>query len=200
MKYPFLYSIPVLALLLSCSVEENVSQEDLIRENINAYSEAIPKYWENLNIDFSKLFDYNSRQNASDETKRAFGFITKDLQEELAKKADSDHAYINFALHEGKALIGSVQFGNEVEGIFTEYITLNSNVIRPYVYFTHNHELYNQNKDFNKKYYREIVMSTSENNLSLEEFIKAKLEKPGSSADFKVYVDASSSKLYGFVE
>lgn len=201
MKKPLFFAIPMLVLLFSCSVEENVvEQHSAIPEWDNeALAKALADTWKDIDINYQKLFDYSTIMSASEETKRAFGFITKDLQEELAKRTDSDHAYISFTLHDGKAFIGSVQFGNETEGIFTEYISLNSNGIRPYVYFTHNLEFYNQNKDFDKKYYREIILSTNENR-SLEEFIRAKLVKPDGTADFKVYVSASSSKLYGYVD
>lgn len=197
MKKPLLFAIPVFALLFSCSVEENVADETLIQKNVNAYAEGLSKSWENLNIDFSKLFDYKSMQNASEETKRAFSFITKDVQEELAKRPETDHAYVSFYLYNGKAGLETLFFGNSNKGVFTECQSFHKFGLRPYVYFVGDAAFYSEDLKFKNENCLNLDPATDKGT-ALENYTARKLSKEDGIAEFVVYVDATSSKIYGY--
>ncbi len=195
-KHSFLFALPLAALLFSCSAEENIAQDAVIKENINAYVETTGKSWENLNIEFSKLFDYDSAQKASEETARAYALIAKELQKELANRPGSDQGIIKFYLYMGRGTLGSVWFADSKKGIFTECIAMNSTCVRPYTHFIIDTSFYAQHIEFNKKRYSEI--DCNDIDAKLQEFINANLEQPQGIAEFMVVVDATSSKLYGY--
>lgn len=195
MKKILFFAIP-LAMVCSCSVEENVAQEP--KWDKEAYAQAIMEAWKNLDIDFSKLFDYNTSQIAAKETERAFAFITTDIQDELAKRPDCDHAMLSFHLYQGKASLGAAYFADSDKGVFRECFAFQDFGIRLYTYFINDPNFYAKHIEMDKERCIALASDSDRGENKITSFISDKLRTPDGVAEFKVYVDATSSKLYGY--
>ncbi len=159
-----------------------------------AYGEAYINRCQGLTIDFSKLFDYTTTAKATEGIENAVAFITKDTQDELARHPECDHAYIRIYLYSGRGSLASVWYGDSQGKVFRDNYTIATNGIRPYQMFNDNKEFYAKNEETISNSY--IVLDTSKGN-SVNGFIEGKLSQPDGVTEFMVYVDATSSRLYG---
>ncbi len=80
---------------LSCSVEENASTQQFTTSETelfdNLFSEGL-----DIDIDFSRLFEYSTINEAKFKTNESIAHIVKDAREELAQRPDCTHASIAF--------------------------------------------------------------------------------------------------------
>jgi len=103
-------------------------------------------------------------------------------------------------LYKGKAGLNTVWFADAGRGVFTECMAFNTIGIRPYNYFIGDASYYSQYSDFNKKHFKGLADNKIAKGGELPAFITEKLAKEDGIAEFMVYVDKDSSRLYGFTE
>lgn len=197
-KTLLLAAIPVFGLLFSCSAEEEVIETKTSRFNSEDIAKGLAKGMEGIEIDFSRLFEYSTIQEAQSETHKAIDGIIKDSREELAQRPDCNKAFVGFYIYAGKACLTSVCFVDSKEGAIKENFVYFNKGIRNYT---------NMLKEplaqqlFIADYYAnaEQLFAVDKDKEALDSFLKSKLQdtKTKGVAQFIVAVDASDTVVMG---
>jgi len=192
MRKLLLPSIISTSLLLSCSAEEQFTEIKASRLNSQDIGKALAQGFGSIEIDFSRLFEYATIEDAQKETHKAIEGITRDAQDELAQRPDCTHAHIGFIIHAGDASLVSVRFTDANERVVREnFIYFNKGSIRSYPSFNGSAELYEASQKTLATILKEIE------NKDLDSYIKSNLISQRGVAEFVVVVDATNTVVYG---
>jgi hypothetical protein len=178
---------------LSCSVEENAAAQEATTSETelfdNLFSEGL-----DIDIDFSRLFEYSTVNEAKVKTNESIAFIVKDAREELAKRPDCTHASVAFFITSGKATMHAVSFLNKEQKVYKEHNAITKAGVRPYTHLIGNStKVYLQHEESLAKDYVNLISKSR-----IDNFLEDKLAGSGYS-QFEVHVAKDgTAKVYGY--
>jgi hypothetical protein len=200
MKKITLYTMAaaVLPLFLACSAEEQVTETKANRFSSEDIGKGLAEGMGNIEIDFTRLFEYATIEEVQKETHKAIEGITRDALNELAERPDSNRAFIGFYVFNGTAGLTTVCFVDTNENVIRENFVYFDKGIRDYThifndplaqqlfidsFFTNAEQLFRVNKDKD----------------ALNNFLRLKLQDPKTKgiAQFIVVVDTSDTVVLG---
>jgi hypothetical protein len=185
-------------LLTSCSAEEQVMETEANRFSSEDIGKALAEGMGNIEIDFSRLFEYAAIEEAQKKTHKAIENIARDALDELAERPDCNRAFIGFYVHAGKACLTSVCFVDSKEGVIRENFVYFNKGIRNYTHIA-NSQLSQRlliDSYFNNA---EQLFRGDKDKEAMDNYLKSKLQnqKTKGVAQFVVLVDANDTIVLG---
>ncbi|GGB66809.1 hypothetical protein GCM10007424_03500 [Flavobacterium suaedae] len=132
--------IAVSGLFFSCSAEDTYNEQEVeaVAETENdefipklfdkeALAEAFAVAWKDINIDFTKVFTYTTKKEATKEIQNFLLEVQKDVQWELEEYPDSDAVIANFKLDNGVGRLQEVHYINEAKNTIIKSFVSDNN-------------------------------------------------------------------------
>ena len=182
-------------LFLSCSTEEDITAKEP-DFNKAGFAEGFASGLKDLDIDFTKLFEYTTTQEAKDKTDKAIALIIRDAREELAKRPDCTHLSVVFFITSGKGTLQAVSFFDKDQKVYKEHNAITKAGIRPYTHLIDNStKVYVQHEESLSKNYVNLITKNQ-----IYNFLENKLTDNGFS-QLEVQVEKNgNAKVYGYNE